>query len=81
MFGLFRRPNITGEFIGLTNGYNGDAYRYNGAFELSTTSCPGASGGGSDNIANIDASRLSDIFGKQTTVQPPAVYALIMIKV
>ena len=70
-------PNITGGF----NAYTWDTGGPTGAF--SSTVAGGEvnpSGSGRFRCFNLDAARSSDIYGKSSTVQPPAVSVNIFIK-
>lgn len=73
-------PNITGKFIiGATNNannYTGGIFGTEGAFSSDLQSSNNSLGGGSAYTSNrratFDASRSNSLFGKSSTVQPPA---------
>lgn len=71
-------PNITGS-VGISlNTWSGTGAFYNSG----TGNMIGGSGiwGSNSNLINIDASRCSSIYGKSTTVQPPALVTNFIIK-
>lgn len=70
-------PNITGSFV------NGDsATNYTGAFYHGdiVSSDRFSTGGENDHTAKFDASRVSAIYGRSNTVQPPAVSLIPQIR-
>ena len=71
-------PNITGFFSGTLINYTSA----NGSFYVSNLSNSDryAGGGNTSNGVSLDASRSSSIYGNSSTVQPPAICALICIK-
>ena len=69
-------PNITGE-LGFTIG----GMQPTGAFGFTTKKMlPAVNGTNQNYSANIDASRSSSVYGKSTTVQPPALSMRYIIK-
>jgi len=76
-------PNITGEFGRLT-GYNGsDPGTFTGAFKTKgnlNLSNGGTASSTNARQADFDASRSSSIYGKSSTVQPPALTTRYYIK-
>lgn len=72
-------PNITGVTTGVD--VEGDNSRVSGAFQRTSTIARAAAGSNySRDLLSFDASRCSTIYGKSTTVQPPAVTMRYIIK-
>lgn len=72
-------PNITGNFTGGCN--SGADSNANGAFAANGTSSEKLNGGSwARTIVNFNASRSSGIYGKSSTVQPPALTMRYYIK-
>ena len=69
-------PNIKGEFGYLNNG----GVFATGAFALNKTGEYVGGGSSSDRTVTLDASRSSSIYGKSTTVQPPALTTRFLIR-
>lgn len=69
-------PNITGQFSATDIYSASHNFTGTGCFENNANgTAPYAGGGGNPNtyrLIDIDASRLSDVYGNSTTVQPPA---------
>lgn len=65
-------PNITGRIGGLSYDSNDAKNGMNGAFYWGNTEVRGAGDGAGDRYGYFDASRSSSIYGKSSTVQPPA---------
>ncbi len=70
-------PNITGTFDGNVN--DGTA-RKTGAFYTKDYSSYGADGDSGGGTVGFDASRSNAIYGKSTTVQPPALAVNIWVR-
>ena len=77
-------PNITGSFIYEKNGYGDTGVSVGGAFSVSTGSGCAESGGpaGSGRNAKVSfsATKSNSIYGKSSTVQPPALTMRYYIK-
>ena len=75
-------PNITGQINKLPTPWDGIRYERNGA--LKPVNVGGTAYSGHSNGSNfrleLDASGANGIFGKSTTVQPPSMVALVLIK-
>lgn len=65
-------PNITGRIGGLSYDSNDAKNGMNGAFSWGNHEVRGAGDGAGDRYGYFDASRSSSIYGKSSTVQPPA---------
>ena len=70
-------PNITGTFDGNTD--DGSTHK-TGPFYIHSTTGTGANGGSGAGVIGFDASRSNAIYGKSTTVQPPAMIVNYFIK-
>lgn len=75
-------PNITGKSHAGKGGSGFDYETEGGAFRLESSSSSNSGEGNKwqGSIENFDASRCSSIYGNSTTVQPPAVKVMFIIK-
>ena len=74
-------PNITGTFSGLENAEPSTVSVFSGAFSSTNTKANGAGQRNDDDyIARFRASDSNPIYGRSTTVQPPAIKLLPCIK-
>ena len=74
-------PNITGSFLGNKYANLDDTLDVTGCFYQEGSSNRGASGGDARKLVHLDASRSNAIYGKSTTVQPPALYVKIFKRI
>jgi len=79
MFG----PNISGSYGNIQMRDSGSPSTVSGALYTvrNNNSSFGGSGGWSSSVMGLDASRSNEVFGGSTTVQPPAVRVLPVIKI
>lgn len=73
-------PNVTGQIAGLSYDNASAQQGMSGAFSWGTTTTNGAGKGEADRFGKFDASKSNAIYGKSTTVQPPAVTVVWIIK-
>ena len=81
--GAFRCPNITGSFGRLTSDNGNDPGYFKGAFEREGAMNLGNGGGATATNArnaSFDASRSSGTYGDSSSVQPPSIRFLPVIK-
>lgn len=73
-------PNIKGTLTNFRGGTNAKTGAFSGSRSVADTYTGGAPGSGYMVTPSFDASKSNAIYGKSSTVQPPALQTLIIIK-